>query len=79
MAFYILIEKIREDDLSADYRFKGDGEGIGLSRFNKVNGEVLLVQQMQGDEHGHVFNRAAVKIMREWKRGNLPASAEWAS
>lgn len=79
MAFYLLIEKTSENDLVVSYRFTGDGGRTGSFQIDKESGEVSLVEQMPGDEQGHAFNRAAVKIMREWKQGNLPAFAEWAS
>jgi hypothetical protein len=79
MAFYIVVEKMSEDALVATYRFKGDWELTGTFQINKENGEILLIEQMPGDEKGHVFSRAAVKILREWKQGNLPQFVEWAS
>ena len=79
MAFYLIIDKISEDDLVARYRFTCDGGRIGSFQIDKESGEVSLLEPMPGDERGHAFNRAAVKIMREWKQGNLPARSEWAS
>lgn len=79
MAFHIVIEMIDEGDDVANYRFKSDGGRVGLFQINKSSGEVKLIEQMPGDEGGHIFNRAAVKVMREWKRGKLPSVAEWAS
>lgn len=79
MAFYLLIDKMSEDDLVAIYRFTGDGGRTGSFQIDKESGDVSLVEPMPGDEQGRSFNRAAVKIMREWKQGNLPVRAEWAS
>jgi hypothetical protein len=47
--------------------------------FNKMTGEASLVEPMPGDEKHHCFNRAAVKVAREWKAGVLPDVLEWAS
>lgn len=79
MAFYIVIEKMSENEGSAIYRFTGDGGRAGSLQIDKVNGEVSLIESMPGDEKGHMFNRAAIKIMKEWKGGSLPAMTEWAS
>lgn len=79
MAFYIRISKVAESDAVASYRFEGDARRSGSFDINKQTGEVSLVEQMPGDEKGHVFSRAAAKIMKEWKQGRLPENAEWAS
>ncbi|TKC85968.1 hypothetical protein FAZ69_21885 [Trinickia terrae] len=79
MAFHIVIEMIDEEGEVANYRFKSDGGRVGVFKICKSNGEVKLIEQMPGDEGGHIFNRAAVKVMREWKRGKLPSVTEWAS
>ena len=79
MAFHIIIEIVEENDFIASYRFKSGGAQFGFFQIDKRSGEVSLTKQMLGDGKNHVFQRAAVKIIREWKQGNLPISAEWAS
>ncbi|WP_206996711.1 hypothetical protein [Trinickia mobilis] len=79
MAFHIIIEMIDEKDTVANYRFKSDGGLTGVFQINKASGEVRILEEMPGDKAGHIFNRAAVKIMREWKQGKLPSVTEWAS
>lgn len=79
MAFYISIHKVSEDDGAARYRFVGDNGRAGTFAIDKETGEISLVEKMPGDEGGHMFNRAAMKILRAWKQGSLPESTEWAS
>ena len=47
--------------------------------FNLIDGNVQLINVMEGDENEQCFKRAAAKIYKEWKAGNLPDVAEWAS
>ena len=79
MAFYVKIEKCAEDNLMAKYRFWSVQDNCGEFEINKQSGEIKLLAQADGDQQGHLFNRAAVKIMREWKQGRLPDMTEWAS
>lgn len=79
MAFYIIIRKINEDNRFASYQFAGDGERYGEFSINKKSGDILLTKKMPGDEAGHFFNRAAMKVLRAWRQGELPELAEWAS
>lgn len=79
MAFYISITKVSEDDVAARYRFVGDNERAGTFSIDKGTGDISLIEQMPGDEGGHMFNRAAMKVMRAWKQGSLPETTEWAS
>jgi hypothetical protein len=79
MAFYVRINKIAENEAVASYRFEGDLHRTGSFDINKQTGEISLVEPMPGDEKGHAFSRAAAKIMKEWKQGSLPETAEWAS
>lgn len=79
MAFYIQISKIDESEQAARYRFEGDGGKSGIFEIAKSSGEVTLIEPMPDDEKGHFFNRAAVKILKEWREGVLPETSEWAS
>jgi hypothetical protein len=79
VAFYIKLTRILEDEVSAHYRFEGDGEGAGRSSVGKLSGEVTLMEPLAGDEEGHFFRRAAAKIRKEWKAGRLPDVTQWAS
>ncbi|MHA6829521.1 hypothetical protein ACQUJV_25460 [Ralstonia pseudosolanacearum] len=38
-----------------------------------------LLMQVSGDQQRHIFNRAAAKVIREWRQGRLPDMTEWAS
>jgi len=79
MAFYIKIQKAFEDDAIARYVFESDQSRKGLFELNKKTGEISLIEPMPNDEQSNCFNRAATKIMREWREGRLPEMTEWAS
>jgi hypothetical protein len=79
MAFYIKIEKTEEDNDKATYRFTGDGGASGKFAISKESGEFELVEEMPGDIEQAVYRRASIKILREWRNGNLPEMTEWAS
>lgn len=78
MAFYIAINKVREDEASARYRFTS-GTRTGTFEIEKTTGNVSLIDEMPDDPAGHHFERASVKIMGAWQAGQLPDFAEWAS
>ena len=79
MAFYIKIEKTVESDSTVRYSFESDRSRRGLLEIDKKTGEALVIEPMPEDERMHCFNRAAVKIIREWKQGRFPQLMEWAS
>jgi hypothetical protein len=79
MAFYIKIQKVAEDDSLVRYSFEGEQGKQGLFDLDKSTNEVTLIEAMPSDEKKHYFNRASVKVMREWREGHLPEMTEWAS
>lgn len=79
MAFYIKIEKTFEDGEKATYRFTGDAGAAGLFTINKETGDFSLLEAMPGDDDQSAYRRASIKILREWREGNLPKMTEWAS
>jgi len=80
MAFYVKIKKIHEDSRSANYSFWSDPARMGFLNFDKISGEIKLVEPAADDSQGRVFMRAAMKLKREWEGGGcLPQVAEWAS
>jgi hypothetical protein len=79
MAFYIKIMKLFEDGNSATFSFGDGADTSGTFRFDKAAGDATLLTPMPGDENGHRFGRAAVKIIRAAKLGDLPEVTEWAS
>lgn len=78
MAFYIAIYKTSEDQRVARYRFSS-GVRSGNFEIEKASGSIELLDEMPDDASGRHFERAAVKIIRAWKTGQLPDFAEWAS
>ena len=79
MAFYVKITKTFEDSVSATYRFEDSAHCAGTLKFSKPDGQAALLTPMPGDEHGYHFDRAAAKLRKHWKRGELPDFTEWAS
>ncbi len=79
MAFYIKITKVETNENTVRYRFEAENGREGLFDFKSSDGAVELVKAMEGDGNEHCFKRAAAKIYKEWKNGNLPDEAEWAS
>lgn len=78
MAFYIAINKTSQDETTVRYQF-ASGARIGSFEIEKATGQVTLIDEMPDDTAGRHFERAAVKIMRAWKAGEMPDFAEWAS
>jgi len=79
MAFYVGIKKLSESDDDVVYEFTGDEGNSGEFKINKYSGEVTLLKEMIGNNGEKAFQRAAVKIRKEWKNGVLPNLTEWAS
>ena len=80
MAIYIEIQKVREDEGTADYTFSLEGRGTGLVRLRKSTGEVELLEPLPGDsaERGF-FERAAHKLRSHWRKEEFPERTCWAS
>jgi len=79
MAFYIEIDKISETVAEAIYEFSDTEAGKGRLRLDKASGDVTEVMAAPGDDKGRRFQRAAVKVVRHWKEGQLPDKTCWAS
>jgi hypothetical protein len=79
MAFYIEIDKISENADEAIYDFSDSEARKGRLRLDKASGDVTEVVAAPGDVHGRRFQRAAVKVVRHWKEGQLPDKTCWAS
>lgn len=79
MAFYIEIDKISETGDVAIYEFSDTETGKGRLRLDKASGDVTEVVAAPGDAQGRRFQRAAVKVVRHWKEGQLPDKTCWAS
>ncbi|RIJ86893.1 hypothetical protein RSP822_07940 [Ralstonia solanacearum] len=77
--FLYKIEKYEETEFAAKYKFWSVDGNCGEFEINKQSGEVHILAQVSGDQPGHLFNRATVKVIREWRQGRLPDMTEWAS
>ncbi len=78
MAVYIEITKVSECDSEALYRYE-TRSGAGKFSVSKSTGEIRVIEQLEGDEQGKLFARAAHKIQRAFEHGELPDREEWAS
>jgi hypothetical protein len=75
---YINIRKLREDQVSAEYRFGDDMKGQwGRLRLDTRSGKVVLIESGPGDKENRDFGRAAYKLSCHWKAGELPDATEW--
>ncbi len=85
---YIGIRKESETDSSCTYRFIANryrrignrrledlGPVFGSFRIDKGSGSTELIEPMPGDDKGGTYVRAAQKISRYWREGELPDSA----
>ncbi|NJL80843.1 MAG: hypothetical protein HC836_24410 [Richelia sp. RM2_1_2] len=72
MAFYIMIFKEREDLEKAIYSFGLNEEKLSCLQINKIDGKIEEVRQVPVENPSAFFNRAAIKIYRHWKNGELP-------
>ena len=77
MAFYILIDKISETESDVHYRFYDTAfpDEAGELRLNKLTETIEMIKTTRET----FFNRAATKIARHFRDGNLPDSTYWAS
>lgn len=79
MAFYIEIDKISKTGDETIYEFSETETGKGRLRLDIASGDVTEVVAALGDAQGRRFKRAAVKVVRHWKEGQLPDKTCWAS
>jgi hypothetical protein len=79
MAFHIRIEKTGETAAAVRYAFESALQGRGVLELDKQSGEARLIEPMPQDERLHCYQRAVVKVTREWRAGRLPQTLEWAS
>lgn len=77
MAFHIIINKISETPADATYRFYDTAYPAEEGEFllDKESGAITVTKPTREVW----FTRAAMKISRYFRDGNIPDSAEWAS
>ncbi len=77
MAFHIMIEKTSECEREAVYRFYDTAfaNEPGELKLDKVTGII----EMTVPTRETFFQRAAVKVARHYRDGDLPDRTEWAS
>ncbi|MEH2172118.1 MAG: hypothetical protein V7K45_04450 [Nostoc sp.] len=79
MAFYVLILKEKEDDIGVTYRFGPHEDRLGSLWINKFSGEIKELQEAPEQNSQAFFQRAAVKVWQDWKKGSFPEKTCWAS
>ena len=95
MAFYIEVEKEREDEVFAFYKYSYSiAENFVKRGKNSVRGQSRLVEghlkidklnreyyviEMAEGDTGGYVGRAVMAILREWRKGKLPEKTCWAS
>ncbi len=79
MAIYIEIEKLKERENTVQYKFSLLNECSGILSINKDSGDVTLIEPLPNKHGENHFARAAYKVKKHWKEGNLPDKTCWAS
>ena len=79
MAFYVLILKEKEDETGVTYRFGPHEDRLGSLWIDKFSGEVKELQETPEQNSQAFFQRAAVKVWQNWKKGAFPEKTSWAS
>ena len=78
MGIYISIQKISEDNNSAEYRFEGDAGAHGKLAIDKKTGNLTLLQAVP-EGHEYLIPRAIRKLQQHWEKGEFPDKTCWAS
>lgn len=79
MAFYVLILKESEDEITAIYRFGPNRDQLGRLAFDKRTGRATELDPAPVAQNPHLFIRAQAKIYQHWLEGSLPERTVWAS
>ncbi|QMS87944.1 hypothetical protein HUN01_10210 [Nostoc edaphicum CCNP1411] len=79
MAFYVLILKEKEDEIGVTYRFGAHEDRLGSLWIDKLSGEIKELQETPEQNSQAFFQRAAVKVWQNWKKGAFPEKTSWAS
>ncbi|MEH2081466.1 MAG: hypothetical protein V7K89_16140 [Nostoc sp.] len=79
MAFYVLILKEKEDETGVTYRFGADEDRLGSLWIDKLSGEIKELQETPVQNSQAFFQRAAVKVWQNWKKGAFLEKTSWAS
>jgi acetyl-CoA carboxylase carboxyltransferase component len=72
------MDKIVDTDEYVEYSFGRDGV-TGIVRLSKANETISVVKECPLDASGKWSERAAMKLARLWRSGDLPEKTQWAS
>ena len=76
----IHIEQTGLDESCATYSFYQVGQGPGRLMISRQTGEVTLLEAAPNETASNdIFLRAASKLTRHWRNGELPERTFWAS
>ena len=79
MAIYISIKKIEEDHISVVYEFSLTNGNPGRFKISKGTWDTTLLEPLPNDTDSRMFARAAHKIRKHLKKGEIPETTCWAS
>jgi len=79
MAVYLDIKKASEKDDSVTYSYSTVDGRSGEFTIDKASGEIQILRLADGDDDEHLFRRAAHKITKHCREGELPELTCWAS
>ncbi len=79
MAVYLDIQKTSEHGDVVSYLYRTTDNREGAFDINKQSGEIILKRLAAGEEDEHLFRRAAHKITKHFREGELPETTCWAS
>ena len=79
MAFYIDLDKVEHTEEYVRYKYYNRPDNVGIIELNFSTGKFKEITAAPDDPNGYMFERAAMKIVKHWKKGELPEKTCWAS
>lgn len=80
MAILVKVEMIDRSDVFVTYSYSNEAGSNGTFSVNSSTGALDLISGIPNDYRKMYFNRAARKVMSDWKTsGKLPIKTYWAS
>lgn len=79
MAFYIDLDKVEHTEEYVRYKYYNRTDNMGIIELNFTTGKFKAIIAAPDDPNGYMFERAAMKIVKHWKQGELPEKTCWAS
>ena len=79
LAFYIDLDKIEQTETYVRYIYYNRPDNAGILELNFIAGNFTEIEVAPDDPNGYLLERAAMKISKHWKKGELPEKTFWAS